>query len=183
MNWFKPTLWTRAALLALPVIASQVALTQLQMDAGLNPMSAALAADGDKKPERETRRTPALRNKVYEKLSEAQVAAEAKDLGTAQRILDEMVAAGGKKALNSYELANVYNLYAFIQYSREDYAGALRSYGKVVSQPDIPLAMDTPMSILAEIQATTRFSRTLVTATVPLTWGWYLLVHTNEPRT
>jgi tetratricopeptide (TPR) repeat protein len=142
MNWSKPTLWTRAALLALPVIASQVALTQLQMDAGLNPMSAALAADDDKKPERETRRTPALRNKVYEKLSEAQVAAEAKDLGTAQRILDEMVAAGGKKALNSYELANVYNLYAFIQYSREDYAGALRSYEKVVSQPDIPLAME-----------------------------------------
>jgi tetratricopeptide (TPR) repeat protein len=53
-----------------------------------------------------------------------------------------MIANSGSKALNSYELANVYNLYAFIQYSREDYAGALRSYEKVVSQPDIPLAME-----------------------------------------
>ena len=79
---------------------------------------------------------------MYEKLAEAQAAAEAKDLNTAQRILDGMIAGGGKKALNSYELANVYNLYAFIYYSREDYAKALQSYEKVVAQPDIPLAME-----------------------------------------
>lgn len=142
MNWFKASAWTRAALLAVPVLAVQVTVTQLQRDVGLSPLSAALAAEEAKKPQRETRRTPALRNKVYEKLSEAQAAAEAKDLGTAKRILDEMIAAGGKKSLNSYELANVYNLLAFIQYSKEDYAGALRSYEKVVSQPDIPLAME-----------------------------------------
>jgi tetratricopeptide (TPR) repeat protein len=142
MNWSKATIWTRAALLAVPVLAVQVTVTQLQHDLGLSPLSAALAQGDAKKPERETRRTPALRNKVYEKLSEAQVAAEAKDLGTAKRILDEMIAGGGKKALNSYELANVYNLLAFIQYSKEDYAGALRSYENVVSQPDIPLAME-----------------------------------------
>ncbi|MEZ5570501.1 MAG: tetratricopeptide repeat protein [Halioglobus sp.] len=142
MNRFKPTSWIRASLLALPVLAAQVAVLQLQIDAGLRPLSAAVAAEADKKPQRETRRTPALRNAVYEKLSEAQVAAEAKDLNTAKRILDEMIANSGSKALNSYELANVYNLYAFIQYSKEDYAGALKSYEKVVAQPDIPLAME-----------------------------------------
>jgi tetratricopeptide (TPR) repeat protein len=142
MNRFKPTTWIRATLLAVPVLATQVVVTQLQVDTELRPLSAAFAQEGEKKPERETRRTPALRNAVYEKLSEAQVAAEAKDLGTAKAILDEMIANSGSKALNSYELANVYNLYAFIQYSREDYAGALRSYEKVVSQPDIPLAME-----------------------------------------
>jgi tetratricopeptide (TPR) repeat protein len=143
MNWFRATIWTRAALLAIPVIAIQIAVTQLQRDVGLSPFSAALAADEAKKPQRETRRTPALRNKVYEKLSEAQVALEAKDFGTAQRILDEMIAANRESTkLNSYELANVYNLYAFIYYSKEDYAGALRSYEKVVSQQDIPLAME-----------------------------------------
>jgi tetratricopeptide (TPR) repeat protein len=95
-----------------------------------------------KKKQQETRRTPALRNKVYEKLAEAQVAAEAKDWKTARAVLDGMIGAGGKKALNSYELANVYNLYAFVYYSAEDYPNALKSYEQVVAQPDIPLAME-----------------------------------------
>jgi tetratricopeptide (TPR) repeat protein len=142
MNRFKPTTWIRATLLAVPVLITQVVVSQVQVDLGLRPLSAAVAAEEGKKPERETRRTPALRNAVYEQLSAAQVAAEAKDLATAKRILDEMIANSGSKALNSYELANVYNLYAFVQYSQEDYAGALRSYEKVVSQPDIPLAME-----------------------------------------
>ncbi|MEP4148992.1 MAG: hypothetical protein ABJL54_17375 [Halioglobus sp.] len=133
--------WTRAALFVVPVLISQVAVTQLQHDAGFTPLSAAVAQDKPKDT-RETRRTPALRNKVYEKLAEAQAAAEAKDLAGAQKVLDEMIAAGGKKALNSYELANVYNLYAFIYYSKEDYANALKAYENVVAQPDIPLAME-----------------------------------------
>lgn len=131
--------WTRAALLALPVLIAQVAVTQIQSDVGVTPLAAAVAQEKDT---RETRRTPALRNKVYERLAEAQAAAEAKDLAGAEKILDSMVAAGGKKALNSYELANVYNLYAFIYYSQEDYGKALKAYENVVSQPDIPLAME-----------------------------------------
>ena len=98
--------------------------------------------NSDAKKERETRRTPALRNKVYEKLAEAQTFAEAKDYAGAQQVLDQMIAGEGKRALNSYELANVYNLYAFLRYSVEDYSGALRYYREVVAQPDIPLAME-----------------------------------------
>ncbi|MFN3164244.1 MAG: hypothetical protein ACE37N_12385, partial [Pseudohongiellaceae bacterium] len=128
-------------LLACPVLVVQVALTQLHSDAGFSPLSSAHAQQKEKDT-RETRRTPALRNKVYEKLAEAQAAAEAKDLSGAIKILDGMVAAGGKKALNSYELANVYNLYAFIYYSQENYSKALQAYEEVVSQPDIPLAME-----------------------------------------
>ena len=141
MKVFKYRTWTHAALLAAPVIATQVALTQLQSELGCAPWSAAVAEE-QKKDTRETRRTPALRAKVYEKLAKAQEAAEAKDLNTAASILDEMIDAGGKSALNSYELANVYNLYAFIYYSREDYANALKAYEEVVAQPDIPVAME-----------------------------------------
>ena len=141
MRVFRPGTWVRAALLAVPVVAAQVVVSQLQGDLGFQPLSSALAQE--KKPDtRETRRTPALRNNVYEKLAEAQAAAEAKDLATASKILDEMIASGGKKALNSYELANVYNLYAFIYYSREDYGKALQAYENVVKQPDIPVAME-----------------------------------------
>lgn len=134
--------WSSAVLFAVPVLLSQVAVTQLQRDVGFAPLSSAVAAEDKPKDTRETRRTPALRNKVYEKLAEAQVAAEAKDLAGAQKVLDGMIAAGGKKALNSYELANVYNLYAFIYYSKEDYGNALKAYENVVAQPDIPLAME-----------------------------------------
>lgn len=110
---------------------------------GMQLVAAAHAQqDGAAKKQRETRRTPALRNKVYERLAEAQAFAEAKNFGEAQGILDDMIANDGKNALNSYELANVFNLYAFLRYSAEDYNGALRYYQKVISQPDIPLAME-----------------------------------------
>ena len=142
MKLFKFRIWTRAALLAVPVFVVQVSVSHLQSDLGFQPLSAAIAQEEKKKEQRETRRTPALRNKVYEKLSEAQAAAEAKDLKTAAKILDEMIASGGKKALNSYELANVYNLYAFIYYSQENYTKALQAYENVVKQADIPLAME-----------------------------------------
>ncbi|MEH6633884.1 MAG: tetratricopeptide repeat protein [Halioglobus sp.] len=142
MKLFNPYTWTRAALLVVPVLAVQIAISQLQSDVGLVPLSSAIAAEKKEKDTRATRRTPALRNKVYEKLAEAQVAAEAKDYNTAAKILDSMIGSGGKKALNSYELANVYNLYAFVYYSREDYAGALKAYEQVVAQPDIPIAME-----------------------------------------
>ena len=69
-------------------------------------ISGAVAQDEKpKKDKRETRRTPALRNKVYEKLAEAQTLAEAKDYAGAGTILSEMIAEDGKRALNSYELA------------------------------------------------------------------------------
>ena len=101
-------------------------------------ISQAVAQDEKKEP-RETRRTPALRNKVYERLAEAQVLAEEKNYIGAKEILDDMISEEGKRALNSYELANVYNLQAFLSYSKEDYQGSLRYYELVIAQPDIPL--------------------------------------------
>lgn len=134
------TVILRAGLLALPLLAGQVVLSQAQQAAGQAAFGSARAQD--EKEEQETRKTPALRNKVYEKLAEAQAFAEEKQLGEAAEVLDGMIASGGKNELNSYELANVYNLYAFIHYSREDYNSALQAYENVIRQPDIPLAME-----------------------------------------
>ena len=98
---------------------------------------------GAKKKEK-TRKTPALRNNIYEKLAEAQTFAEAKDYAAAEEILNEMLDATSKKSkLNAYELANVYNTYAFLRYAVEDYKGALNYYQKVIDQrPQIPLALE-----------------------------------------
>lgn len=133
--------WLNGILLALPVMAVQVALTQLAGDSGFDAPGVAQAQE-EKKEQRETRRTPALRNQVYEQLAEAQTFIEAKQYKEALKVLNEMESQKGKRALNSYELANLYNLFAFVYYSQEDYPGALRAYQNVVSQPDIPLAME-----------------------------------------
>ena len=132
--------WLRAAVLVLPLAIVQTGAEKLVQSLGIQ-LGAAVAQEA-KKAESETRRTPALRNAVYEKLAEAQAAAELKDWATARGVLDGMIEAEGKRELNSYELANVYNLYAFINYSNEDYPGALESYRNVIAQPDIPLAME-----------------------------------------
>ena len=106
-------------------------------------VSTATAQDAPKK-ERETRKTPALRNNIYERLAEAQVFAEAKQYAEAEAVLDDMLDATSKKSkLNRYELANVYNTYAYLRYAVEDYDGALNFYQKVIDQrPEIPLALE-----------------------------------------
>jgi len=134
--------WLRGALLALPMAAAQVALTQAFSDAGFADIGAAIAQEEQKKKQQETRRTPALRNKVYEQLAKAQTFIEEKQYAEALEILGDMAARPGKRALNSYELASLYNLFAFVYYSQEDYPKALGAYENVVSQPDIPLAME-----------------------------------------
>jgi tetratricopeptide (TPR) repeat protein len=134
--------WCTSALFALPLLVVQLMVTQLASDAGLNLHGVAQAQEEKKKDTRETRRTPALSNKVYERLAEAQAFIEEKQYKEALDILKDMEAQRGKRALNSYELANLYNLFAFVYYSQEDYPGALRAYENVVKQPDIPLAME-----------------------------------------
>lgn len=103
-----------------------------------------VAQESGRKKKEQTRKTPALRNNIYEKLAEAQTFAEAKDYPAAEQILNEMLDATSKKRkLNGYELANVYNTYAFLRYAVEDYNGALNYYQKVIDQrPDIPIALE-----------------------------------------
>lgn len=121
--------------LALLLVADQA------FDAGF--VSTATAQDAPEK-ERETRKTPALRNNIYEKLAEAQAFAEAKQYAEAEAVLNDMLDATSKKSkLNRYELANVYNTYAYLRYAVEDYDGALNYYQKVIDQrPEIPLALE-----------------------------------------
>ena len=89
--------------------------------------------EGQQQPERKTKRTQAMNNKTYTKLQEAQELVEAKNLNGALRVLRNLE--NGKRALNDAEKANVYNMYAFIYYSREDYRNALASYEKILRLP------------------------------------------------
>ncbi|MEM6300841.1 MAG: hypothetical protein AAF749_03815, partial [Pseudomonadota bacterium] len=74
--------WSTARLLSAQLVLGVAALGVIPGSFNL-----AIAQQESGAEERETRRTPALRNKVYEKLAEAQAAAEAKDLNTAASVL------------------------------------------------------------------------------------------------
>ena len=104
----------RISAIAAVMLSSTIVLDRIEP--GFLLSEAVAQDDKPKKDTRETRRTPALRNKVYERLAEAQTLAEGKEYVAAAAILDDMISEDGKRALNSYELANVYNLHAFLSY-------------------------------------------------------------------
>ncbi len=99
----------------------------------------AAGAQESQAQERQTRKTPAMREKVYKQLSEAQVAAEADNYQAAMNALNTL---SKDSSLNSYEKAQMYNFYAFIYYSQDRYKDAVRAYENVLAQPDLPEAME-----------------------------------------
>ena len=77
------------------------------------------AAEGQSAANQETRKTPAMRERVYTSLSEAQACAEMDDIACAMRLLTEV---RNMEGLNSYEVAQLWNFYAFIYFGQENYA-------------------------------------------------------------
>lgn len=105
----------------------------------LAPVSTTVFAQ-QQQQERKTRKTPALREKVYKQLTEAQELGEADKFAEAIGVLDRLRA---QDDLNSYEKAQMYNFYAFIYFQQERFQDAIRSYENVRAQPDLPEAMET----------------------------------------
>ena len=102
----------------------------------------ASAQDQAEKPKHKTRKTPALRENVYKKLAEVQVFADAGDWNAALKELNDLKGEASK--WNGYELAQLYNYYGFVYYSLERYNDALKSYERVVANPDdIPEGLET----------------------------------------
>jgi len=102
--------------------------------------SVAEAQQKEKKKEQKTRKTPAIRAKTFKKLSAAQELAEENKFAEAEAVLDEVKAKAD--SLNSYELAQMYNFYAFIHYAAEKYDAAINDYRQVLKQENIPLALE-----------------------------------------
>ena len=88
----------------------------------------------------QTRRTPAMRERVYTRLAEAQECAEMDDIECAQQRLAQV---REMDDLNSYETAQMWNFYAFIYFGQDNYREAIRAYEMVLQQPELPLGMET----------------------------------------
>ena len=123
-----------AAILASGLLfASSAAFAQMGMGSGTQ-------AEGQSQANAPTRKTPAMRERVYAKLAEAQECSEMDDIECAQEHLADV---REMKDLNSYETAQMWNFYAFIYFGQDNYREAIRAYEMVLQQPDLPLGMET----------------------------------------
>ena len=105
--------------------------------------------EGSSAAEAQTRRTPAMRERVYTRLAEAQECAEMDDIECAQQRLAQV---REMDDLNSYETAQMWNFYAFIYFGQDNYREAIRAYEMVLQQPDLPLGMEqTTMYTLCQL--------------------------------
>ena len=91
-------------------------------------------------PPRKTKKTPTLRKQIYEKLNEAQIMMESEppDMVGAKKLVEQV---RGMKELKPYELAQMWNFYAYMHYSEGNTKKAIESYNQVLAQPELPEAM------------------------------------------
>ena len=89
---------------------------------------------------RKTRKTPSMSEKVYNKLTEAQELIEAKDYDAGLAALNDLAR---EPKLSDYEKAQLYNYFAYTYFTLERYEDAIYSYEIVLSQPDLPEALET----------------------------------------
>jgi len=100
--------------------------------------------------ERATRRTPALRSRVYEQLARAQTVGDSGDVAGAIAILDEVK--DKADSMNSYERAMMYNFYGFIYYAQEDFDNTIAAFKEAVNQSPIPISFEqTALYSLAQL--------------------------------
>ncbi|MFT4940388.1 MAG: tetratricopeptide (TPR) repeat protein [Paraglaciecola sp.] len=93
-------------------------------------------AQEQKASERKTKRTPALRARVYDQLARAQSLGDEGKTAEAVAVLDAVQTKSA--SMNSYELAMMYNFYGFVYYNVENFDKAIASFEQVVEQQPIP---------------------------------------------
>ena len=107
-------------------------------------------AQEQKASERKTRKTPALRAKVYDQLARAQALADEGKTAEAIEALDSVK--DRSSSMNSYEMAMMYNFYGFIYYNEENFDKAIESFESVVQQQPIPESFEqTTLFSLAQL--------------------------------
>lgn len=101
------------------------------------------AQDDEETSAQRTRETPAMRETVYQKLSEAQICAEEnEDYVCARELLEEVRA---MRNLTGYETAQMWSFYAYIYFSEGNYPEAIVAYENVLKQEpkDLTVALET----------------------------------------
>jgi len=97
------------------------------------------AAVAEEKPQYEKHSATALISaSVYDELVKAQEAQENGDTATAISVLDGLKNRSGRKALKPYELAQMWNFYAYAYLADENYSDAIRAFSNLLAQDELP---------------------------------------------
>ncbi|MEO0575637.1 MAG: hypothetical protein AAF004_09245 [Pseudomonadota bacterium] len=86
-------------------------------------------AQREEPPKRETKKAEALSKAVYDKLTKAQEAVDAKDMAGARRIIDALLR---DDDISNFERGNVLNFKGFIEYSAGNTDAAIRAYEQLI---------------------------------------------------
>ena len=120
-------------------------------DSRLSLGQSAQAAQASKK---KTRKVPAMREKTYKKLAEAQVMIDPESApreegepppeptGTPQDAVRLLMKLRESRGLNSYELAQIWNTLAFAYYTLEDLPNTIKAYENILKQGTITEALE-----------------------------------------
>lgn len=95
--------------------------------------------------QQDTRKTPAMRNKVYEEISKAQALVDKKQISAAKRAFKALLNRSGKRALNSYEKAMVLRALAVVEFDSNNTKSAIGNVKQLLAQPNIPLGLEQSM--------------------------------------
>jgi len=105
------------------------------------------------KPAKKTRKTPAMRERIYSQLARAQKLADDNKVTEGLAVLDRVKTRINQ--LNSYEKAMLWNFYGFIYYGKSDTPMAIEAFEKVVSQNNIPESLElSTLFSLAQLSMT-----------------------------
>jgi tetratricopeptide (TPR) repeat protein len=103
---------------------------------------------------KKTRKVPAMREKTYKKLAEAQLMIDPDSIpreegeeaptpkGTPRDAIQMLLELRGAKGLNSYELAQIWNTLAFAYYTVEDMPSTINAYEQILRQGVISEALE-----------------------------------------
>lgn len=144
--------------------------------AALLSLPASAQDDQSQASQQETRKTPAMREKVYKRLSDAQTCAEMDDYACAQKLLEEVRA---MTDLNSYETAQMWNFYAYIAFNQDNFPQAITAYENVLKQPDLPLGLETTTTYtLCQLY----FQQENYTKSLELLNHWFMVAENPGPE-
>lgn len=109
-----------------------VCLGSMNLDVGA-------AFSEEKAAKKKTRKVPAMREKTYKTISEAQVFIEDNQAAEALPIL---LSLQKRRSLNRYEVAQIWNMLAFAYYTLEDIPKTIDAYKQVIGQGEVTLALE-----------------------------------------
>jgi len=149
----------RHTLLATPLVLAPAVSSVVINAAGFEASTGVVYAQDQKqkKPERKTRKTPALSQKVYKKLEKVDILTnpeEGSGIKPDYRAALAELATINTSKWNKYELANYYQRKAFAYYSLENYREAIKFFRLVIKQsPSIPVGLEVQITYtVAQLQ-------------------------------